>query len=61
MEWDKIMKSVKKVTSIKYLLWDIDGTLLNFEFAEDKAIHNLPKSYFNTSNSNRRISKKIIT
>lgn len=30
---------MEKVTSIKYLLWDIDGTLLNFEFAEDKAIH----------------------
>ncbi|MCI8470258.1 MAG: HAD-IA family hydrolase [Clostridia bacterium] len=24
---------------MKYLLWDIDGTLLNFELAEDKAIH----------------------
>lgn len=29
---------MKKITSIKYLLWDIDGTLLNFEVAEDKAI-----------------------
>lgn len=26
------------MTSIKYLLWDIDGTLLNFDLAEEIAI-----------------------
>lgn len=29
---------MKKVTSIKYILWDIDGTLLDFDFAKEEAI-----------------------
>lgn len=29
---------MNKLTSIKYLFWDIDGTLLDFNFAEEKAI-----------------------
>lgn len=31
-------KKKHSITSVKYLLWDIDGTLLNFELAEEAAI-----------------------
>jgi len=29
---------VEEIKEIKYLLWDIDGTLLDFNFAEKEAI-----------------------
>lgn len=31
-------KEKLNIASVKYLLWDIDGTLLNFDLAEDIAI-----------------------
>ena len=34
----KNKKEKSNIASIKYLLWDIDGTLLNFDIAEDTAI-----------------------
>lgn len=38
-ESPKLKKEKPNITSIKYLLWDIDGTLLDFDLAEDTAIH----------------------
>lgn len=35
---DNRQKKKSDITSIKYLLWDIDGTLLNFDLAEKEAI-----------------------
>ena len=52
---------MERTKTIKYLLWDIDGTLFNFELAEDKAIYNCFRDFKLGNCTNEMLEKyKVI-